>query len=805
MFCFSNGKKIVIAACFLCIAVMCFSQETPVTFKITNTKNDALSYASIIAVNRLDTTQVTSKVADSTGKVNINMLPGQYIIKVSAVGYMPLEKGITVTDKTQSLSLQLNNKSKNLDAVVVVAQKPLMRQEDDKTIIDPENLVSSSTSGFEVLEKTPGLFIDQDGNVYISSFTPATIQINGRDVRMSAADMATMLKSFPPSAIVRIEVVRTPSANQDASGSGGIVNVILKKGFKIGTTGSVTAGFQQGTYGNQFVGLNINNNDGQKSAYINVNIARRNNYEIINSERRVAVDTSLHQAANTTYPAMAYFTSYGYTKELRQKWNLDFSGNLTLNIFDNASENDNTIKQNSTNNFFSANRNRVSNEGNAFTINNGLALKKKIDSLGSEWINDIYISWSNNNTAQSYFTNYSSPFIGTNGGNGVNKHHRNLLTIKSDLKLKLKPKLTVELGAKSSFLKFHSKANFSVTDFNGANSKDDARTNTYQFNENINAAYLQASKTFGNGIVLKSGVRVENTIMKGQQIIPTDTSFNINRTDLFPYIYLSKNLMKIAGYDLRAYLVYRRSIARPVYEQLNPFPKFIDQYLSEVGNPTLRPQFIQNMEANISVDERPILAVGLNDTKDIFSQVTYPADTSTLKAFRTTDNLGKNKEWYFRALGALPPGGRYFLVAGAQYNYTIYDGFFNDAPFNFERGTWTFFTYQTFKLDNKSMWTLNGFIRLKGQQQLYEIDKFGMLNTSINRKFLKEKLIVTLSLNDVFFTNKINFSLRQPGIFASGLRYNDTRRFGLNIRYNFGMRKKEENLPLFQSEMPVNN
>jgi hypothetical protein len=47
-----------------------------------------------------------------------------------------------------------------------------------------------------VLEKTPGLFVDQDGNIYISSLTPATIYINGREMKMSAADVAAMLKKF---------------------------------------------------------------------------------------------------------------------------------------------------------------------------------------------------------------------------------------------------------------------------------------------------------------------------------------------------------------------------------------------------------------------------------------------------------------------------------------------------------------------------------------------------------------------------------------------------------------------------------
>src|SRR4029078_3522570 len=136
--------------------------------------------------------------------------------------------------------------------VTVTSQKPLMRQEDDKTIVDPENLAASSTSSYEVIEKTPGLFVDQDGNIYINSLSPAAIYINGREMKMSTSDIATMLKSLPSNSISRIEIVRTPSEKYDASGGGGIINIVLKKGVKIGLTGSVTAGCQQGTYANKF-------------------------------------------------------------------------------------------------------------------------------------------------------------------------------------------------------------------------------------------------------------------------------------------------------------------------------------------------------------------------------------------------------------------------------------------------------------------------------------------------------------------------------------------------------------------------
>jgi len=203
----------------------------------------------------------------------------------------------------------------------------------------------------------------------------------------------------------------------------------------------------------------------------------------------------------------------------------------------------------------------------------------------------------------------------------------------------------LEAGLKATLLNFRSVTEY-FKETNSNRTKDFGRTNTFNYDENINSLYAQGSKTIGKDLIIKTGVRLENTNMKGHQVIPDDTSFTIHRTDLFPYVYVSYPIIKIMTYQLRAYLVYRRTLARPAYEQLNPFPRYIDQYLSEVGNPSLRPQFTQNYEANISVNERPILAVGVNNTKDIFTNVVYQADSSSLQAYRTYDNLGKNKEWY---------------------------------------------------------------------------------------------------------------------------------------------------------------
>ena len=355
----------------------------------------------------------------------------------------------------------------------------------------------------------------------------------------------------------------------------------------------------------------------------------------------------------------------------------------------------------------------------------------------------------------------------------------------------------MEAGIKTSTLNFDNHSNYTKTIL-GTTAPDPFRTNSFHYTEQINAAYLQGSKTWGP-IVLKVGTRFEQTIMQGHQLVPKDTTFSVNRTDAFPYVYLSRKIINIMQYEVRGFLVYRKTISRPSYDYLNPFAKYIDPFLYEVGNPNLKPQFTTNYEANISVDDKPLFAYGVNETKDIFTNVVYQSPTNKQVSYRTYDNLGKSRETYFRIIGVIPPGKKYFAVVGTQFNKNDYTGFYEGKPIVFNKGTWAIFTFQSLKLDGLSTITLNGFWRINGQQQFYELSDFGSLNTSINRQFLKKKLIITASFNDFLFTNNNKFILNQGSQNATGYRENDTRRWGLSLRYNFGFKPKENKMEMLDA------
>lgn len=772
-----------------------YGKEVSVRIKVTGNQNEVVPFSSITIINRDDSTKRLSTITDETAVAQFDLeVGGQYFVNVTAINYKALSKGITVTDSSYEFVLNMEPSSSTLNEVVIQAAKPLMRQDDDKTIIDPESLAAASTSGYEVLEKTPGIFVDQDGNIYLNSTTPATVYINGREMKMSKSDIATMLKSLPPNSIDRIEILRTPSARYDASGSGGVVNVVLKKGVKIGLTGSLNTGFQQGKYGNQFSGINLSNNDGVTSTYINLNYTHRGSYDVLNTDRYLDTNILLSQQAYNVYPGNVYFMGYGINRELNEKWNVSYDGRISYNNSFNETENNNAFKNITKDSVLGSTLATLKSDNRSFFLNQDIASTYKIDTSGSEWTNAFSYNYSSTTIDQLFHTQSDDPY----DGDGVVSGKRHFVSGQTDLVYKFPYKITLETGLKSTFMSFNNDADYFLTE-GGIRQQDGSRTSRYTYKENINSAYVQGSKGLGS-FLLKAGVRMENTNMDGRQFIPGDTSFTIHRTDFFPYVYFSRKVMTIAKYELRAYLVYRRTILRPSYEDLNPFPKYVDQFLSDVGNPTLRPQFSNNYEANVSIDERPLIAIGYNDTRDMFTKVFYQGGINNAQAYRTVDNIGRNKEFYLRGFAAIPPGGVYFFVVGGQYNHNVYDGFYEGSPLSFKADSWLFFTYHQLKLDKNSQITLNGFMRLKGALQFYELSSFGALNVNINRKFFKQKLTVTLSLNDIFFTNNNKFTIDQASVKASGYREQDSRRFGLNLRYNFGFHKREEEKDMFNMQ-----
>ncbi|MBX2954311.1 MAG: outer membrane beta-barrel protein [Leadbetterella sp.] len=710
----------------------------------------------------------------------------RYKIRVSAVGFETLEQEI-LTHKNE-FKIVLKASTTQLDEVAVIAKKPLITHEDDKDIVDPEPLTRSSTNVMEVLEKTPGIFSDTDGNFYLSSTTPAKIYINGREQRMGSGDLAALLRSLPPNAIEKIEIIRTPSATMDASNTGGTLNLILRKGYSIFGSGSISAGMNQGRYGNRFLNASYNRSAGKTTYYLNGGASVGENFNFVENQRNINITSRLDSRSESRSGEQNGMIGYGVAYDFTKKWTVSYDGQLSGGHSDNTN-NTGTDSFHELEKEFT-NQNDIHTEGRRVFVNQSLNSILKFDSIGSrKLLLDFSGSFLRPQSDQTYANTYSTK--PGNTGAGHNSGTSGFYAIRAELTYLFKNRIKLETGGKLSMQDFGSRAEFTRTE-NAVTSPDLFRTNAFDFNNRISALYLQGTRSFG-AFSLKTGLRLENTYMRGHQVIPSDTTFKVQRTDLFPFLFFGRKIASIMGMEMRATLVAQRTIDRPGYNQLNPFRQYLNEFTYQSGNPALKPQFSNNFEMNVSVEGTPILAIGQRHISDIFTSVLYQDTQNPQVTNRTYDNLAKNKETYFRLMGALPPGGKYFFVAGAQYTLNDYSGLYEGSPVHFRRGTWRFFTFHELKFNKQTSLTLNGFYMTKGQMQFTELGNFGNLNLSLNRRFMNDRLNLTLNASDVLFTNKFNFRISQGNMMATGSQYHDSRRFGINLRYNFGQKKRTEN------------
>ena len=133
---------------FFCFTVISNAQQRSVLIKVVDAKNNPVAFANIALTNKLDSTKSINAITDTFGLSKINVVAqNSYTLKVSAIGYKKFSKEYLINEQT-SFAVKLAEDPTQLNEVVVKSSKPLIRQEDDKSVVDPEPLAASSTNAY---------------------------------------------------------------------------------------------------------------------------------------------------------------------------------------------------------------------------------------------------------------------------------------------------------------------------------------------------------------------------------------------------------------------------------------------------------------------------------------------------------------------------------------------------------------------------------------------------------------------------------------------------------------------------------
>jgi hypothetical protein len=224
-------------------------------------------------------------VADRTGKFVFESVPeGKYIVSITAVGH---QKGFSETFEVNSdnssvtlKTIELVPLAKSIGGVTVTSKKPLIEQKIDRTVVNVEaSLTNVGSSALEVLEKSPGISVDKDGNISLKGKQGVQIYIDGRPSYLSGPDLANLLRSMSASQLEQIEIMTNPPAKYDAAGNSGVINIKTKKNKQFGYNGSVTSGYTQGKYARFNESGNFNYRNGKVNLFTNLSYNRNHRGE----------------------------------------------------------------------------------------------------------------------------------------------------------------------------------------------------------------------------------------------------------------------------------------------------------------------------------------------------------------------------------------------------------------------------------------------------------------------------------------------------------------------------------------------
>ena len=211
--------------CFLTFSLQAQDFEIKGTVQDENGSN--LPFANVFFFQ--DTTMIQGRITDENGAFDVQLPQGNYQLKITFVGYEDYQQDISVT-QNQSLSpIGLAPSSMQLNEVMVTEFRNEMSAGIDKKVIYvTDELKKFNTNLSEILEMVPIVNMDIDGNPTIPGKGEVIILVDGREPRMRANDLATVLKLIPSDRIVKIEIMTNPPAKYTKSNAA-VINVVTNR------------------------------------------------------------------------------------------------------------------------------------------------------------------------------------------------------------------------------------------------------------------------------------------------------------------------------------------------------------------------------------------------------------------------------------------------------------------------------------------------------------------------------------------------------------------------------------------------
>jgi len=771
---------------------------------IDSLSGQPVEYATISLNNLADNKVVNGTTSDDKGFFKLNdIAEGNYKMLIYFMGYKTSEKNNLVISKTSPVisagTIYLVSTQTKLKEAVVVAEKELIENRIDKTVYNVEKDVTSQGGvATDALQKIPQVSVDVDGNVELQGNSNIRFLINGKPSSIFGNNIADVLKTIPSSQIQSIEVITSPGAKYDAEGTGGIINIILKKSTIQGINGnvSVSAGTRlengsfnlnarKGKFGvNAFVSGNA-----QLTSVTNTSMNR------LTQDPAAGQSSTLNQNGQSNFDRNGYQTGFGFDWGITEKDNI--IGSLSYNHYGNNSigvTNQQSILQDASGNTLSnvGNIINATNTFNSYALDWNLNYKKEFSKKDQALEFLCTSSTSNTNLYYQQSQKYTSTDSLFSGSHAYNPGTTKETDISLDYTHPANENVLFETGAKAVLKKINSQSNVSllnpVSDEYAYNS---SQSNSLSYDRTIYAGYI--SGTFKMKVFdVKTGVRYEYTDTKAEfssvgnvNIKPYGT---VVPSFIISHAFKNNNTLKLS---------YTYRIQRPDYRDLNPFVNSTDPRNLTTGNPDLRPEIANNIDLGYTkyFDKGPNINVVLfyhGSNYDIQSYtVYYPNYTigdSTYKnvAVSTRQNIGLENNFGLNIFASVPVTSKIKLRSNIsmfqRYIINTIDANQNISGFNYRINM-----NATYQLNSKLSLEFFGNFNSSRVNAQGRMPSFTTYNFAFRKQLFHDKCSIAVTATNPFnkyvdqktTLNGTDFSL----VSDRQLPY---RSFGVNFTYKFG-------------------
>ena len=758
-----------------------FSQ-IKISGQIKDEKNNPVEFIEIQLQNK-DSIIFKSELTNADGKFILETEKGEYSLLIRQLGVIYHKQKINVTQDTYIGIINITEKVKELQEILVTSKKKLLERKVDRIIFNVENSISASGGdAIDALKITPNIRVQNDKITMIGK-NGMGIMIDDKLIQLSGDDLINFLKTISSENIKNIEVITTPPAKYSAEGNSGLVNIKLKKTKINSWNASLNSAYKQATYATGSVVGNFNYQKDKISIFSNLNYSngatapvetskiyypnqlwsnKSNRKDLVNNiNGRIGVD---YQISKKVSMGVQYLG-------ISSKPNID-ENNLTT-ITNSLNQINSFIKTNANNK-----RRNYSNSLNWHTV-------YVIDTIGTKISTDFdYFKYNSaddrifkSNSLDSFGNITPNTYI---SANNKNKNDFSNYSASIDVEMPLKW-INLTYGGKISFNKNNSDVSyFDLT--NGSPIFNQSQSNQFKYDENVGALYFSGTKQISQKWETQIGLRMESTKTNGVSNTLNQENSN-NYTKFFPTGYITYKHSENNMFSLN----YSKRINRPSFFSLNPFRWYSNPYSFSEGNPFLQPSYSHNLEFVFTHKQNWENKIYLSKTDNGFSQITLTDSNTNIQSTKysnsfNTEIIGLSESYTFDKLNF------WESYNSLDLSYSKTSSLLNFTNQNREGINTYFSTNNTFFINKRKtiILNLNFWLSPNGVSDLDKSRASNQLDLALKCLLLNKDLQLSFIVNDLTSSNRPTYISYSNNLQQEYKNYYDNRFFKVSITYKFG-------------------